>query len=408
MNTAANHLVVSAQEYVFVWDVDTDQVWQHRFEIYHGEARWNADGTHIAVFSSSGSGALDRRYITVAEPTSGLVLHKLGLLDRRDNGVTDFDWHPTQAHLLASVHGNDTFRIWDVQTGEILHTAQVEGARYVAWNRDGSLLGVAHGGETYAHMSLFDGRTYQLLKVFPISVEARIAWSKTKSNEFAITAIQLEVYNIASESLILYVNPPNRLIDDIAWSPTSDQIAYGGSAPLEIVSILPPPPTDLHALYAAYNSAPVTPVLHPSVVIRNQGSLTVPLGEVRLRYYFTRDGSADLQASCTFIPYYPSGVLPDIIPEPQACGSSVIVETGALTAPTATADSYLELRFTDGTLPANGYTLHYILSVNKADWSNFQQTNDYSYSAFGTYPLGEAETVTLTRQGAAVWGAAPR
>ena len=277
MNTTANRLVVSAQQYVFVWDMDTDQVWQHRFEIYHIEARWNADGTQIAVFSSSGSGALDRHYITVAEPTSGLVLHKLGLLDRRDNGVEDFDWHPTQAHLLASVHGNDTFRIWDVRTGEILHTAQVEGARSVAWNRDGSLLGVTGGGETYARMSLFDGQTYQPFKVFPISVKARIAWSKTKSNEFAITAIQLEVYNIVSENLILYINPPNRFIEDAAWSPTSDQIAYGGGTPLEIVSIPLLPPTDLRALYAAYNSAPVTPVLHPSVVIRNHTNTPVPL-----------------------------------------------------------------------------------------------------------------------------------
>ena len=166
MNTIANRLVVSAQQYVFVWDMDTDQVWQHRFEIYHIEARWNADGTQIAVFSSSGSGALDRHYITVAEPTSGLVLHKLGLLDRRDNGVEDFDWHPTQAHLLASVHGNDTFRIWDVRTGEILHTAQVEGARSVAWNRDGSLLGVTGGGETYARMSLLMGKHINPLKYF--------------------------------------------------------------------------------------------------------------------------------------------------------------------------------------------------------------------------------------------------
>ena len=63
---------------------------------------------------------------------------------------------------------------------------------------------------------------------------------------------------------------------------------------------------------------------------------------MRLRYYFTRNGSADLQASCTFISCYPSGVLPDIIPEPAPCGDTVIVETGALTTPTATADSYLE------------------------------------------------------------------
>jgi WD40 repeat protein len=408
MNTAANRLVVSTWEYVFVWDMDTDQVWQHRFETYHGEARWNADGTQIAVFSSSGSGALDRRYITVAEPTSGLVLHKLGLLDRRDNGVTDFDWHPTQTHLLASVHGNDTFRIWDVQTGEILHTAQVEGARYVAWNMEGLLLGVVGGGETYAHISLFNGDTYELSQNFSIAVDAKIVWSRYSYGQFAIISSRLRIYDLISENLIFSIDPSNDFIEDATWSPSGNQIAYGGSAPLEIVSILPPPPTDLRALYAAYNSAPVTPVLHPSVVIRNDGNTPVPLSEVRLRYYFTRDGSADLQASCTFIPYYPSGVLPDIIPEPQPCASSVIVETGALTVPTATADSYLELRFTDGTLPANGYTVQYILSVNKADWSAFQQTNDYSFSIFGTYPLPVWDKITLTRQGAMVWGAAPR
>ncbi len=408
MNTAANRLVISAQQYVFVWDVDTDQVWQHRFEIYHGEARWNVDGTQIAVFSSSGSGALDRRYITVAEPTSGLVLHKLGLLDRRDNGVMDFDWHPTQAHLLASVHGNDTLRVWDVRTGEILHTAQVEGARSVAWNRDGSLLGVTGGGETYARVSLFDGQTYQPTQSFFIAVDAEIIWSRYSYGQFAVLSSRLRIYDIISENLIFSIDPSNGFIEGAAWSPTSNQIAYGDSALLEIVSIPTLPPTDLRALYAAYNSAPLTPVLHPSVVIRNHTNTPVPLSEVRLRYYFTRDGSADLQASCTFIPYYPSGVLPDIIPEPAPCADSVIVETGALSTPTATADSYLELRFTDGTLAANGYTVQYILSVNKADWSNFQQTNDYSYSAFGMYPLPEWDKITLTRQGAAVWGSAPR
>jgi WD40 repeat protein len=48
------------------------------------------------------------------------------------------------------------------------------------------------------------------------------------------------------------------------------------------------PPTDLRALYAAYNSAPVTPVLHPSVVIRNHSNAPVPLSPADERLFLQR------------------------------------------------------------------------------------------------------------------------
>ncbi|MCE7949351.1 MAG: hypothetical protein DYG88_18175 [Chloroflexi bacterium CFX4] len=322
---------------------------------------WSPDGQKIAIGSLGLVEWFDANTLTLLHRSATAILPELTIA-----------WSPDSSRIVsANLDGN--LRIRNAADGAIeqVWAAHEDGAYSVAWHPDGTRL--VSGGED-GTVKVWAAASGQLLQT--IQVGQPVWWA--------------------------------------AWSPDGGRLAYGTETGTpQIISVLPTatptlPPTDLRALYAAYNSAPVTPVLHPSVVIRNHGNTPVPLGEVRLRYYFTRDGSADLQASCTFIPYYPSGVLPDIIPEPQPCGSSVIVETGALTTPTATVDSYVELRFTDGTLPANGYTVQYILAVNKADWSAFQQTNDYSYSAFGTYPLSEWHEITLTRQGVAVWGSAPR
>ena len=95
------------------------------------------------------------------------------------------------------------------------------------------------------------------------------------------------------QRLVEYESRGDR-IEAAVWSPIDDIIAYGGQGAASALILQPVdraillPPTDLRALYAAYNSAPVTPVLHPSVVIRNHGNTPVPLSEVRLDYELRR------------------------------------------------------------------------------------------------------------------------
>ncbi len=349
------------------------------------------------------------------------------------NIVTRIAWSPTGSHIAAGTSAGEIILFVD-QTGQkaltfLGHTIERSNAFHtvtqtlsingISWRSDGSYL-VSVDDEGFLKVwDMPSGQIYRELRLRE-GLLRDVSWHPSMD---IILIYRFDALSVVDVQTLAIRDVATELVSAYGWSPFG-QITYapvtGGlqtitlpeyaitPTPIPTLTPFPTlPPTDLRALYAAYNSAPVTPVLHPSVVIRNHTNTPVPLSEVRLRYYFTRDGSADLQASCTFIPYYPSGVLPDIIPEPQPCADTVIVETGALSTPTATADSYLELRFTGGTLAANGYTVQYILSVNKADWSNFQQTNDYSYSAFGAYPLPEWDKITLTRQGAAVWGAAP-
>ncbi len=430
--------IATANHAIQLWNVLNGELLATFGDFGVRSVTWNASGSQLA--------ATDGSRIQIWDITN------MNLVLAIPTPVVDIAWHPNHAQI-ASISKDGQISIWDAITGQAISILGVhpELSSRITWSADGNLLAIL-GQESVSIWNVAQQTLEHILS--PVSPQLiGLSWSPIGADLAIINGISVEIWNATAGTLtVKLINQQGTPLTAVAWSPRGTKIMSGSiegqilvwdittqaahatlnvhkgnvtgltwspdgekfgsvglDARLNIYQVIPTlPPTDLRALYAAYNSAPITPVLHPSVVIRNHGNTPVPLSEVRLRYYFTRDGSADLQASCTFIPYYPSGVLPDIIPEPQACASSVIVETGALTVPTATADSYLEVRFTDGTLPANSYTLHYILSVNKADWSAFQQANDYSFSAFGTYPLPAWDKITLTRQGAAVWGAAPQ
>jgi hypothetical protein len=131
----------------------------------------------------------------------------------------------------------------------------------------------------------------------------------------------------------------------------------------------------------------------PHLNLINTGSENVPLEQLTVRYWFTEE-----------------------TPQPQtlACDSASIGcpnITGAFSAvipPRAGADEVLVVGFLPaaGTLAAAGQTQEMGLRFGKSDFSNYDQTNDYSYDG-SLASLTDYPKITLYRNGVLVWGTEP-
>ena len=99
--------------------------------------------------------------------------------------------------------------------------------------------------------------------------------------------------------------------------------------------------------------------------LTNTGTEAINLSDVKLHYYYTKDGSQSQTFWCDWSHVGSSNVTGNFI---------------ALAAPKAGADNYLEIGFTTaaGSLAVN-QSIEIQIRVAKADWSNYTQTNDYSF-----------------------------
>lgn len=116
----------------------------------------------------------------------------------------------------------------------------------------------------------------------------------------------------------------------------------------------------------------------------NRGSTAVNLSDLKLRYYFSKDGG---QAMNAWIDW-------------AQIGSSHIQ--------TSFTDEYVELSFTSqaGRISPNGESGPIQLRMSKNDWSNFDEMNDYSFNPSIT-SFAPWERVTLYLNGQLVWGIEP-
>ncbi|WP_281888242.1 cellulase family glycosylhydrolase [Paenibacillus sp. YYML68] len=129
--------------------------------------------------------------------------------------------------------------------------------------------------------------------------------------------------------------------------------------------------------------------LKPHFNIKNTGSTAVDLKNVKLRYYFTKDSASALSFHVDW----------------AAVGSSLV--KGAFVSASGTnTDTYLEVSFTGGTIPAGGQSGDIQIRVHKNDWSNFNEDNDYSYIGTQT-SYASSSKVTLYENGTLAWGTQP-
>jgi Subtilase family/Cellulose binding domain len=151
--------------------------------------------------------------------------------------------------------------------------------------------------------------------------------------------------------------------------------------------------TGLEADYALGDfGSPNDNNIKPHIRLVNNTPEDIPLSELKVRYWYTIDTDQPQTFNCDYAAINCANLT-----------SSFLHLAGNNT----TADTYLEVGFptTAGYL-AGGSQLDMSLRLNKANWSNYTETNDYSYDPSKTVAT-RWDHMTLYRNGNLVWGIEP-
>ena len=150
---------------------------------------------------------------------------------------------------------------------------------------------------------------------------------------------------------------------------------------------------ELSVQYRVGDRNPLDNQINPNFKIMNQGNQPVDLGNLTLRYWFTADNAPGFNL---FIDYAEMG------------NANILGKVVAVTPAVEGADHYIEISFQPdaGVLAANGDTGSIQTRLHKADWSSFNENNDYSYKETQT-TFSDWSKVTLYRNGQLVWGVEP-
>lgn len=153
-------------------------------------------------------------------------------------------------------------------------------------------------------------------------------------------------------------------------------------------------PTDSKLTIQAYNgnTSASTNGIAPKFKLINSGDTAIKLSDVKVRYYYTVDG----EETQTFWSDWAS------------VGSANVTSTFVkMTAPAVGADYYVEVGFTSdaGTLQP-GESAEIQGRFSKNNWSNYNQSDDYSFMALGNQ-YTDHNKVTGYVSSQLVWGIEP-
>ena len=175
-------------------------------------------------------------------------------------------------------------------------------------------------------------------------------------------------------------------------------------APTTPAPTTPAPTTPAPTTPAPTTPAPTTPVVVPdadiNVAVSTNGGASantiggqwtvtnkgqaVSLSDMTIRYYFKDDSNVEnvvfvdnVGLSLTEAPWY------------AALTSKTTAKVVKMANPTATADSYIEITFDDNNKLSSTGKIEMGIRMAKADWSNYNQANDYSYENGAVVLVGD-------------------
>ncbi len=154
-----------------------------------------------------------------------------------------------------------------------------------------------------------------------------------------------------------------------------------------------PPPTSssLKVQYRAGDTNAGDNQIKPHLAVVNTGSSSVPLSELKLRYWYTVDGDKAQNYWCDYATL--------------GC-ANITARFVKMTTAKTNADYYLEVGFTSGTLAPGASTGEIQNRFSKNDWTNYNESGDYSFDGTKT-AFTDWSRVTLYRNGTLVWGTEP-
>jgi hypothetical protein len=166
------------------------------------------------------------------------------------------------------------------------------------------------------------------------------------------------------------------------------------------VNVTPPPATptpvpgngSLKVQFYNQNTAATSNSVYLNIKLINTGSSAISLSNVKVRYFYTIDGVKTQNFYCDYSPVGSANVNGTFV---------------TMAAPKTGADTYVEIGFTSGagSLAAGGSTTVQTRFA-KSDWTNYTQTNDYSFNSSATNFVDWTK-VTAYVSGSLQWGTEP-
>jgi alpha-galactosidase len=159
-----------------------------------------------------------------------------------------------------------------------------------------------------------------------------------------------------------------------------------------VVTPTPSPSGTIKVQFYNQSKTDLSNQLYLNFQLANTGNSAITLSNVKIRYWYTEDGT---QAQSFWSDYSPVG---------SSNVTGTFVKMG--TAKTG-ADTYLEIGFTSGAGSLNaGASIQVQCRCAKNDWSNYTQSNDYSFNSSASSYVDWTK-VSGYVSGALVWGTEP-
>ncbi|SET30856.1 RICIN domain-containing protein [[Clostridium] polysaccharolyticum] len=240
---------------------------------------------------------------------------------------------------------------------------------------------------------VFNGTSNQLWRLVPVNTASpspSIEPSVTPE-PIVIVSPSIEPSIEADPSIEPSVEPEPSIAADPSIEPSVEPEPSIAASPSVETSKAPVP---LVKVSVSGDTSATASCLNKVISITGTASETVDLSKLKVRYYYTADGS---QNQTVWIDS--AAMMYSVAPYYVNIAENVKGSIVKLTNPANSADSYLEVAFSGNYKVNNAVNGQVAFRIAKNDWSSFVQTNDYSF--------GDDKKVVVYYDGVVIAGVEP-